>query len=68
MHYVAYTLVALFLAGLAAAVIAVKHAPEGYENDDGFHPGTAARQARGNSRSRRPARRNRELPALLATR
>ncbi len=66
MFYLTLTLVALFLAGIAAVILAVKHAPEGIEDENGFRPVTA----RSPSRSRRPKRkhpaRDRALPSMLA--
>ncbi len=66
MHYLTLTLAALFLSGLAAAIYAVKHAPEGFEDAKGFHPGQPARRPRLAPRRRSPQ--GRDLPTLLATR
>jgi hypothetical protein len=66
MHYLTLTLAALFLAGLAAVVYAVKHAPEGFEDAKGYHPGQPSRRPRIATRQRHAQAR--ELPTLLVSR
>lgn len=66
MFYLTLTLMALFLAGIAAVILALKHAPEGIEDENGFHLVTARRKSRSPHPKRKHPARARAVPSMLA--